>query len=208
VYCWGDGTLGQLGDGTSAPDHIRTKAARVKRGSGHLTNVVGIAAEEYHTCARRTNGTVWCWGNAFYVYGQLGDGTRGAAATGLRTTPVQVVRSGSVLTGITSVGTGASHTCARRVDGSAWCWGLGSKGQLGDGTTGDPTDHLRLRPVRVVRSAGAFTGVRSIDGGDFHTCALRTDRSVWCWGANDAGQLGRGSFDDDPHPYPRKVTFP
>jgi alpha-tubulin suppressor-like RCC1 family protein len=205
AYCWGDGALGQLGDGRWG-SHFRTRAARVKRGNGSLANVSGLGADEYHACARRTNGTVWCWGNGFY--GQLGDGTRGAPVTGLRTKAVQVVRSSSVLTGVTSVGVGAGHTCGRRSDGSAWCWGMASRGQLGDGTTGDPTDHLRLRPVRVVRSTGAFTGVHRIDGGDFHTCAVRTDKSVWCWGDNGHGQLGRGSFDGDPHPYPRRVSFP
>lgn len=205
VYCWGDGSLGQLGDGASGSGHRRTKPARVRRGSGYLTNITRLHAEEYHTCARRADGTAWCWGLG--EYGQLGDGTRGGS-TGLRTKPVQVARSGGALTGVTSVGAGASHTCARRSDGSAWCWGLAFNGQLGDGTSGDPATNLRLRPVRVVRATGPFTGVRAVDGGDFHTCAVRTDRTVWCWGANQHGQLGRGSFDTDPHRYPRRVVFP
>lgn len=85
---------------------------------------------------------------------------------------------------------------------------MGLYGQLGDGTTGDPDNHVRLKPVRVRRSVSTFTGVRTLDGGVYHTCALRTNRSVWCWGLNSDGQLGRGTFDDDTHPFPGRVTFP
>lgn len=81
-------------------------------------------------------------------------------------------RGSGMLTGVTAVGAGADHSCARHAGGSAWSWGRGQYGQLGDGTNGDPVTHSRLRAVRV---------------------------------SNGLGQLGRGSRDDDPHPYPRKV---
>ncbi len=206
VFCWGDGIHGQLGDGESGTDHRRSMPTRVRRGSAYLTHASGIAAGADHTCVRRTDGTAWCWGIG--EYGQLGDGTRGGSTTGIRTRPVQVRRGSGVLTGVAGIGAGTTHTCARRTDGSAWCWGFAREGQLGDGTTGDATDNLRLKPVRVVRPSGSFIGVRRLDGGDRHTCALRTDKSMWCWGGNDRGQLGRGSHDDDPHPYPRRVLFP
>jgi alpha-tubulin suppressor-like RCC1 family protein len=205
VWCWGDGSVGQLGDGDSGAGHQRSKAIRVKRGSGYLTKVSGIAAGGNHTCARRTDGTVWCWGTA--GHGQLGDGTTGDGAN-IRSKPVQVKRGSGVLTGVTGLGLGTSHSCARRADGSAFCWGDASYGQLGDGSTGDPTTHDRLKPVRVVRPTSAFTGVRKLEGGVDHTCALRSDRSLWCWGSNTSGELGRGSHDDDAHPSPLKVTFP
>lgn len=206
VWCWGNGFLGSLGDGQSGTGHLRTTATRVRRGSGHLTRVTGIASNGYHTCARRTDGTAWCWGYA--ANGQIGDGTTGDPTTHLRTKPTRVLRGTGILTGVTRLGAGTDHTCARRSDGSAWCWGSAGDGQLGDGTTGHPTTHLRLGPVRVRRSSGAFGQVRQLVAGTYHTCALRADRTVWCWGSDTNGQLGRGSFDDDPHPYPRRVLFP
>ena len=206
AWCWGEGYYGQLGDGQSGPGHYRTKAVRVKRGGGYLTRASGIAADGLHTCARRTDGTAWCWGYA--AQGQLGDGTTGSAIDQTRSKPVQVARGSGVLGGVTGLGAGGSHTCARRSDGSAFCWGAAAYGQLGDGTTGDSTTHQRLRAVRVVRSTGSFTGVRKLDGGALHTCAARTDGTVWCWGLNTYGNLGVGTTDDDPHPFPRKVTFP
>jgi len=206
AWCWGDGSYGQLGDAAWGAGHHRTKAVRVRRGSGYLAKGSGIAAGGAHTCIRRTDGSAWCWG--YDGSGQLGDGTTGGPASHVRTKAVQVLRGSGVLTGVTGIGAGVAHTCARRSDGSAFCWGYAQQGQLGDGKTGDPTTHDRLKPVRVVRPGGPFTGVRKLDGGVYSTCALRTDRTVWCWGGNDTGQSGRGSHDDDPHPYPRKVAFP
>jgi alpha-tubulin suppressor-like RCC1 family protein len=206
VWCWGDGSFGQLGDGESGTGHHRTKATRVQRGGGNLTKATGIAAGGFHTCVRRTDASAWCWG--FAEHGQLGDGTTGGPISHLRTKPVQVQRGSGHLTNVTSIAAGSYHTCARRGDGSAWCWGYGEYGQLGDGTTGDAVSHLRLKAVRVVRSTSSFTRVRKLDGGVGHTCAVRADASLWCWGYNVNGQLGRGSSDLDPHPFPRKVAFP
>lgn len=205
TWCWGRGVDGQLGDGQSGGSHMRTVPVRVKRGNGYLTKAAGIDAGGDHTCVRRTDGTAWCWGAA--ESGQLGDGTTGDPVTHLRSTPVQVVRGSGVMTGVTGLGTGEGHSCARRSDGSAWCWGRGDSGQLGDGATGNPTTHVRLKPVRVLRPTEVLTGVRTVAGGFGHTCALRTDKGVWCWGSNRFGQAGRGSHDLDQHPYPRKVTF-
>ncbi len=206
VWCWGAGSYGQLGDGESGIGHQRTKPGRVLRGSGHLTRVAGIAAGAFHTCARRTDGTAWCWGSD--EFGQLGDGTTGDPAEHIRSKPVQVRRGSGFLTRVAGIGAGGSHTCALRSDRSAWCWGPDEVGQLGDGTTGDPTTHVRLKPVQVVRRTGDLTRVRKLDGGAYFMCALRTDRTVWCWGSNESGQSGRGSHDADPHPHPRRVLFP
>ena len=126
----------------------------------------------------------------------------------VRSLAVQVRQGSGYITKVTGIGSGGYHTCARRSDGSAWCWASDEHGQLGDGTTGDSTTHVRLKAVRVIRSSGSFTGARKLVGGVGHTCASRTDASVWCWGYNANGQLGRGSHDDDPHRFPLKLTLP
>jgi alpha-tubulin suppressor-like RCC1 family protein len=89
---------------------------------------------------------------------------------------------------VTKIDVGDDHACAV-AGGDVWCWGKGSSGQLGTeatndvGTAGGPTKvHLK---TGLVASAVAL--------GQGHTCVLGTDGGVYCFGANDAGQLGLGS---------------
>ena len=87
-----------------------------------------------------------------------------------------------------AVGAGDGHSCAIRKDGTAWCWGNNDFGQLGDGTTTD-------RTVPVAVAGTGLPRFQAIAGGDEHTCALGVDGSVWCWGHNNAFQLGNGMSD-------------
>ena len=176
LWCWGQNFQGQLGDGD-----IVDKASPVQV-SALGTLVAEIAAGRLHTCARKTDGTLWCWGSN--IDGQLGDGTAGN-----KPSPVQV---GALGTLVAEVAAGVGHTCARKTDGTLWCWGLNFQGQLGDGTTGDKSS-----PVQV----GALgTLVAEIAAGNLHTCARKTDGTLWCWGNNDHGQLGDGTSKSKSSP--------
>jgi alpha-tubulin suppressor-like RCC1 family protein len=132
-----------------------------------------------HTCAIRTDKTLWCWGAGYF--GQLGDG-----ATVDRNTPVQVGQGAAWVT----VSVGDVHTCAIQVDRSLWCWGVNSLGQVGDGTYVD-----RNTPVQI--GAASWT---TVSAGLVHGCAIRTDHSLWCWGANGSGQIGDGTTVDRSAP--------
>lgn len=84
-----------------------------------------------------------------------------------------------------AVAAGQQHTCAVLEGGALACWGANGSGQLGPGASGT-TSQL----PRVVFTAQ----VLAVAGGGRHTCAiLGADRHVECWGANDLGQLGRGT---------------
>lgn len=67
---------------------------------------------------------------------------------------------------------------------------------------------LTVAATATAPASGPGPGVATMSAGGSHTCALRTDGTVWCWGDNRLGQLGQGSADDDPHSYPLKVLFP
>ena len=67
-------------------------------------------------------------------------------------------------------------------DGTLWTWGANGTGQLGDGTTTD-----RPEPVRV-RSGSDW---RAVAAGEAHTVGLRSDGTLWAWGLNNRGQLGQ-----------------
>lgn len=133
--------------------------------------VTAAAAGTEHTCAL-AGGGLKCWGAN--DQGQLG---RTGGATGGISTPVDVE---GLLSGVTGVGAGVAHTCAV-VQGALSCWGANDQGQLGRGTTGSSSDV----PTPVATS---LSGVTAIALGDQHSCAL-AGGAVWCWGANDRGQL-------------------
>lgn len=94
--------------------------------------------------------------------------------------------------GVVAVDVNSSASCALLGDGSLRCWGANDSGQLGSGeplaARGTEPDHMgeALRPVAITGKIEAFAS------GSAHSCAI-VDRSVWCWGANESGQLGLDS---------------
>lgn len=80
---------------------------------------------------------------------------------------------------------GGTHSCMLR-SGAAYCWGGNGSGELGDGST-----TRRATPARV---ANLSVPLAEIAAGLSHTCAVSTDGTAYCWGRNDRGQLGDGTF--------------
>ena len=78
---------------------------------------------------------------------------------------------------------------ALKTNGGLWAWGGNTDGQLGNG---DPIGNSQFRPIRV----GADNDWSTIDTGDDHALALKTDGSLWSWGDNSAGQVGDGTLED------------
>jgi len=188
VYCWGRNSNGFIGDGTKTQ---RTSPVQVHGvdDSGMLTDVAQVSiSTQTHTCAVKTNNSVFCWGNN--TYGQVGNAA--TTATG-QVTPVQVhgVNDSGMLADVVEVSAGAYSTCARKTDGTSYCWGDNSSGQLGDTSVTQ-----RTTPVQVVGVGGTGTlaSVSDIDIGNYTTCAAKTDRTtVYCWGTNPDGQVGDNS---------------
>jgi alpha-tubulin suppressor-like RCC1 family protein len=182
VQCWGTNGDGQLGDGTKV---ARPTPVTVSGIDGKAAAAVAVACAESHSCAVISDGTVRCWGNN--QYGTLGDGS---------TTSSTVPKNVSGLKGKISpkaLGLGAHHSCAVDSSGGLKCWGENAFGQLGNGTT---TNSLKPVPVTgldgVAATAVAVAGSRGIGSG--HTCAVRSDGAVLCWGKNYLGQLGDGTI--------------
>lgn len=169
LTCWGDNNYGQLGIGTTDA-FIHTPAPT----KPPLVGVKGVALGAGHSCAIRADGTGVCWGNN--GYGRLCDGT-----TTDRYTPTPVL----LLTDIEQIAAGEDHTCALVGDDTVSCCGVNLEGQLGLGSA-DGDSHPK--PNKQV--VGGLGGVTEIALGRAHSCALKNDGTVWCWGANDHCQLG------------------
>jgi alpha-tubulin suppressor-like RCC1 family protein len=182
-WCWGDKGSGRLGDDANSDQDV---PVAVDAGSG-LEWVLGISAGEKHTCVVADNHAAWCWGEK--DNGRLGDDWPADQ-------PVPALVDTSTFLGtVQTIAAGAAHTCAVNTAGAAWCWGVGADGRLGNGFVGD-----QALPVEVISSG--LSSALEITAGGKHTCGLKTDHSLWCWGANDDGQLGIGSDVSQSSPVP------
>jgi alpha-tubulin suppressor-like RCC1 family protein len=125
------------------------------------------------------DGGVQCWG--LNTGGILGNGNSDYFF--ISAVPVQAIPAGS---GATAVSVGDDHVCAM-VAGGVKCWGQGTVGRLGNGSTNDSAS-----PVDVV-GLGAGSGVTQVGVGLGHSCAI-ANGAAFCWGNGVAAQLGNGSF--------------
>lgn len=162
--CWGDPAVTGRAAGVAAD----------VPGDHRFTTLAGGAGASAGLCALDTDGAAWCWG--WGPAKSLGEGNSAWQ------TPRRVAPGHSGLTGITF---GESHGCVLDRDGLAWCWGRNDSGQLGTGNADLGPYSYDLLPVSGARK---YTTIAASGG---HTCAIAAaDARLWCWGANEAGQLG------------------
>ncbi len=140
-----------------------------------------------HACGIDSNDQAWCWGEASNF-------KQGHNNFGSNQPPTKVIGENS---NFKSISAALRHTCALKYDGTAWCWGYNSDGQLGDGTIGGS----RATPEQVVDITD-FIDIRT--GGD-NTCGIRKNKELWCWGEDDNGELGNGTLLTADLPRPSKV---
>jgi len=173
VYACGEGTDGELGDGSTRSSLVPVAVIGLPR---HL-RVKSLESSWQDSGALMTNGSYYDWG--FNEEGQLGDGT-----TRNRSVPVRVRLPGFAV----RVSQGGSlgnngQTLAILADGSVWAWGDGQWGQLGTGRLQDA-----LAPVEVT-SPPDVTFDQVMSGG--YACyAIGRNGALWAWGRNQFGELG------------------
>lgn len=98
-----------------------------------------------------------------------------------------VAQAGAASAATPMVSAGADFTCAINASSHAVCWGRDDHGELGDGTD---TAGLRETPVAVT----GLPAIKAISAGLHHACAIDKTGVAWCWGLNNDGQLGDGTF--------------
>jgi alpha-tubulin suppressor-like RCC1 family protein len=182
TYCWGYNALGQLGTGGTAS---QTTPVRVRAPRG--VEFIQIAAGYEHTCGI-SRARAYCWGSGE-------NGLLGTGGTADHLTPVPVLAPRGVA--FTQLVAGRGHTCGLSGT-SAYCWGFGGSGQLGNGRTADQYTPV---PVRAPRGV-AFT---QLAAGSDHTCGISGSRT-YCWGWNGSGQLGNGGSGEPGSGTPNRWT--
>ena len=172
ISCWGSNGFSQPGN--SREDLIYSPTpVQIK----NIDDITAIAAGGSHSCALHQDGAIFCWGDN--EYGQLSNWSEDPVYS---PTPVQVKN----IDDITAIAAGGSHSCALHQDGTISCWGRNSSGQLGN----DQEDLVYSpTPVQVKN----IDDIAAIAAGGSHSCALRQDGAIFCWGDNEYGQLGDGT---------------
>jgi alpha-tubulin suppressor-like RCC1 family protein len=179
ALCWGDNEGGALGNSAYIVDTLPNPVVGLSSG----VTAIASGPSSDHTCAITSASGLVCWG--INSSGELGNGTIAPS-----TVPAPVT---GLTSGVKAVATGGYHTCALTAAAQVFCWGDDTWGQLGDGGKGYYTD--LPRPV-----VGLSSAVATIAAGLGHTCAVTVSGGVWCWGANDYGQLGNGTTTDSSVP--------
>lgn len=186
AYCWGSGANGELGRNSTAASNIPVLVGTAGTGTNFTNWLKIVRVNASITCGLRSNGQIWCWGLNYD--GQLGNGTTTDSLY-----PVRVGTAGTstLWSDWTSITTNGTSPCGNRADGSSWCWGFGSYGELGDGTYGN---YPYPRPL----GGGPYTSLS-------HDCGLRADGTIRCRGYN----ILRGSLGvEDQERTPTYKAFP
>jgi uncharacterized protein YjdB len=196
VNCWGWMGPGSTGFGTR-PD--TSKLSNMVLASMLTGFFVGGA----HACVAwntfgapfPASGIVKCFGeNDLGQSGDLADGT-GWLVLDQSGSPVgfPLAARGLFPTNLNVVAGGARHSCILNTAREVLCWGSNSAMQLGvpvaPNGCGGPPQPCSTRALSLTLPAD----ITALTAGREHTCALATSGNVYCWGSNDAGQLGRGT---------------
>lgn len=169
VYCFGANDIGQLGIPGIGQSLTPAQVSLPSAG-------VAIATEINHVCLIASDASLICWGEN--IEGEIGQNDPPPVVSQFPPTEV-----GTDHDWIAS-DTGQGDTCGLRGAGDLYCWGRNTSSQLG---LGDGAPAQLRTPTRV----GDATYSR-IQAGQDHTCGIRTDGALYCWGQNQAGNLGTG----------------
>jgi alpha-tubulin suppressor-like RCC1 family protein len=175
AFSWGSNDVGQLGDNT------KTNRSSPVSVVGGISDWCQVSAGFCHSLGLRSNGTVWAWG--CNEYGRLGDNT-----TVNKSSPVSIVGG---FNDWCQVSAGRAHNVGVRSNGTAWSWGFGSNGELGNLPNGSVIPSFFSSPVSA---ALGFSDWCCISTGISHTVGLRSNGTAWAWGYDGCGRLGDNIF--------------
>lgn len=168
IYCWGSNTNSIMGFANTS-----TLSYPVEIAGGGVWKAVSVGGGS--SCGIKSDDTLWCWGQN--TSGQLGDNTT------TNRWNVTAVSGGGTWK---SISMGAGYACGIKSDDTAWCWGSNYAGATGQNTTTGTT----LVPTQIT-GGGSWKALQA-SGDDIrpHTCGIKSDDTLWCWGMNIDGRTG------------------
>lgn len=236
LFCWGSNQFGQLGNGSTVK---KTTPAVVPTLSHYLTITHGKSS-----CATTVGGGGTCWqlhidypkvsptpvpipnvdkiqsvtvgGLAGYTWQTprytyswpridshyclvandkaacLGENYYGQSGLPKKYNFVNTPNFMDTLTEVKEVTTGALHSCALRANGTVWCWGDNSVGQVGSDLI---SDAIGVQDASIPRKVNTLVNAKSLATGKAHNCIVSVDNDVYCWGYNAFGQIGANGTD-------------
>lgn len=158
-----------------------------------------VSMGNYHCNGIKRDGTLWGWGTS----SGESKGAVGHGSLVTQTTPVQIAAGlGKTWVDVTC---GSHHSLAVASDGTLWGWGSNwyssdKKGQLGQGGT-PPDNDYRDVPTQI----GSATDWATVTAGMVSSGALKTDGTLWTWGGNHRGILGRSTTPNSWDATPTQV---
>lgn len=184
LWVCGGNWAGQLGGGASwvltefdHPLENLPQLARLTR-IGKDSDWSAISAGPDHVLAQKRDGSLWAWGRNHC--GQLGNGstttTNRPTPIGRDTTWKQFSAGGAGMSG--------SHSAGIKRDGTLWVWGNWKRIRLPKGVPMPGDTNLSAVPAQL----GTDTDWAKVACGNEFSAALKTDGTLWVWGANASGR--------------------
>jgi alpha-tubulin suppressor-like RCC1 family protein len=195
LVCFGHGLYGQLGTGATDDHDDEPNEVSVLEPVPFATTdaVEQVSAGSQHTCVLFSNGGVRCFG--YGLYGQLGTGsTANVGDQANEMSQLGFIAFSNDGIAATQVSAGEWYTCVLFANGGVRCFGYGSNGQLGTGSTANVGDlPNQMSQLGFIAFSNDGIAATQVSAGNSHTCVLFVNGGVRCFGAGGNGNLGTGS---------------